>query len=211
MIVRTTPRPIFAELVRIGDEIAVCPVLARHKRDETCDCPMVGPKGESRQQRHCATRHLPVRGMTFLEHNLGTVTWCRVINVRAATEPSWFSIPRLSLTVMPYTMNGGTLPLARFVADQRDPMVIRERVTVEQEGQPTSAGITCNCPKRTVPGTPLRLVPDIDATQVLASSLVPVGVQTIPLTGEIPTKGYAHQHDDTAATLDFVSERESRR
>lgn len=214
MHVKTNPRPLVAEFVRFGDEIAVYPVPARHKPAEPCDCESTD--GESRQQHHCATRHLPVRGLTFLEHNAEAVLWCRVVKppVAAPAENLWFGTPRLSITVLPYAPDGYPLPLARFVADQRDPMVVRERVRVpetndgQREGQPEiPAGIT-RAPLRLVPAADASTV-DSDATQVLACSRVPVGVQTIELTGAVRTRGYEHQHEDTSATLDFASERES--
>jgi len=218
VFVKTTPRLLVAEFVRIGDEIAVYPVPAKHKPSDPCDCPSTN--GESRQQRHCATRHLPVRGLTFLEHNEAAVIWCRIINVRAAKPGNlWFGCPRLSITVIPRT-DDGPLALARFVADQRDPMVMRQRIRVpedhEQEGQPRIAvGITCACtPVPALPalvaaphdlaGKPLRLVhSDPDVTQLLQSRLVPVGVQVIPHGGR--------SHEATPPMLDFASERESDR
>lgn len=209
MFVKTEPRPLVAEFVRIGDYIAVYPVPSKHEPAEPCDCPPAEGEGGKRK-RHCSTRHLPVRSTEFLAHNREAVLWCRVINAKPAPKASlWFGTPRVRLTVVPFEKDGYPgYPLANYIADQRDPMVVCERVRVpdagspadeyaQREGQPETVGIT---------RAPLRLVRTSDeiksdATVVLASSLVPVGVQVVPL-GE-------GSHQDTSAMLDFKSERES--
>lgn len=137
--VRTRPRNNYAELLRVGDEIAVHPMPAKHTQQQACDC--VSPPGAL--QRHCATRFVPTRGLTFLEHNIASVIWVRVIDDPhpIVHENPWFTTPQLVVPVVPTVGDRIGNPV-RFLCQPRDPMVTRERIRLE-EGQPEPpVGIT---------------------------------------------------------------------
>jgi hypothetical protein len=244
-VIRTAPRLLVAEFVRSGDEIAMHPMPSRHTPDEACDCPSTAPAG----MRHCSQRYIPVRGLSFVENDPASVLWLKVISEPTLALPDelWFGMRRLLINVMvPRTdMLGEHIPhhkIERFVADLRDPMVIRERLRIA-EGQPdVPVGVTAwaqdgdarevqppvHEPVETgqapiggqvIPLPKRKPGSNMDATQKLSISKVPVGVQMVALGGVselAPTTSavvhpayWAHQHEEFTDAAALMTSRDS--